>query len=128
MQKDVRTISPDVLERLRRYPFPGNVRELQSIIERAVTFCDGDTIAIEHLPARIRKASRARDVPAGAKNVPPRLFDDDALPTLLEMEARYIRYVVDRVNGNKRHAAALLGIGRGTLYRRLSECPPDEAL
>ena len=43
------------LRMLRDYPFPGNVRELSSAIERAVTFCDGDTIQPEHLPERIRK-------------------------------------------------------------------------
>jgi DNA-binding NtrC family response regulator len=126
MQKHVPSISPEVAERLRRYPFPGNVRELRSVIERAVTFCNGEAIEIEHLPARVRDAAPAADLAAGpAAELPPGLLGAGALPTLSEMEARYIRYVVDRLDGNKRRAAALLGIGRGTLYRRLGERPPE---
>src|SRR5690554_465391 len=48
---------------LRDYPFPGNVRELSSAIERAVTFCDGDTIQPEHLPERIRKRQSSLQAP-----------------------------------------------------------------
>ena len=121
--KRITGLSPEALDRLRAYPFPGNVRELQNAIERAVTFCDGPKVELEHLPARIRKAS-PRLSESGAPEASAKLgslLSDGALPTLAEMEARYIRYVVDHTGGNKRRAAALLGIGRRTLYRRLGE-------
>jgi DNA-binding NtrC family response regulator len=49
------------------------------------------------------------------------MYTDDILPPLAEVEQRYIHHVLKKVNGNKRQAAAILGIGRMTLYRRLGE-------
>jgi DNA-binding NtrC family response regulator len=122
MGKNVSGISPEALGRLRAYPFPGNVRELQNAIERAVTFCEGPTIQIEHLPARMhREPPPVERIFTDSSGFSRSLLGDGLLPTLAEMEARYIRHVVEQVNGNKRRAAALLGIGRGTLYRRLGE-------
>jgi two-component system, NtrC family, response regulator AtoC len=54
------------------------------------------------------------------------MIDGPLLPTLDELEMRYIRHVLERVEGNKRRAAALLGIGRRTLYRRLGEQEQDD--
>src|SRR5690606_10632963 len=50
----VQGFSADALETLRHYPFPGNVRELQNAVERAVAYCDGAEVRAEHLPPRIR--------------------------------------------------------------------------
>ena len=118
--RPVRGLSTAALEQLRRYPFPGNVRELQNAIERAVTFCHGRSIELEHLPSRIAgyRDDSARN--AGGELL-ARLSDGPLLPTLDELERRYIAYVLKQVDGNKRRAAALLGIGRRTLYRRLGE-------
>ncbi len=149
LDKEVRTISPEAMEILRSYPFPGNVRELQSAIERAVTFCSGTSITPEDLPGRIRshgprpagtndgpwfqeravveeRASSAGTL-APLPSPPPAgllgelALDGEVLPTLAELEGWYIRFVLDRVGGNKRRAAALLGIGRRTLYRHLAQ-------
>jgi DNA-binding NtrC family response regulator len=123
----VRGLSRAALEQLRRYPFPGNVRELQNAMERAVTFCHGRSIELEHLPTRI--ASYQDNMPeGGADELLGLMIDGPLLPTLDELEMRYIRHVLERVDGNKRRAAALLGIGRRTLYRRLGEKEqePDE--
>ncbi|MGE4404420.1 sigma-54-dependent transcriptional regulator [Pseudomonas sp.] len=118
--RPVRGLSAAALEQLRRYPFPGNVRELQNAIERAVTFCHGRSIELEHLPSRIAgyRDERARSV---GSELLARLSDGPLLPTLDELERRYIDYVLKQVDGNKRRGAALLGIGRRTLYRRLGE-------
>lgn len=105
------------LERLHRYPFPGNVRELRNAVERAVVYCRDRQIGPEHLPPRIREPARAAD---GILSRLTRL-DGDSLPTLEEMERRYIRHVVEQAGGNKRLAASILGIARRTLYRRLEE-------
>ena len=100
---------------LRDYPFPGNVRELSSAIERAVTFCEGDTIQPENLPERIRKrqgsVARPTSVP-GAGNV-------SEWPTLETLQKDYVDRVMAAVDGNKRRAAQVLGINRRTLYRWL---------
>ena len=118
--RPVRGIAPTVLEQLRRYPFPGNVRELQNAIERAVTFCHGRSIELEHLPSRIAGYRDDNARSSGAELL-AQLSDGPLLPTLEELELRYIGHVLKLVDGNKRRAAALLGIGRRTLYRRLGE-------
>ncbi len=118
--RPVRGIAPAALAQLRRYPFPGNVRELQNAIERAVTFCHGRSIELEHLPSRIADYRDDNARSAGAELL-AQLSDGPLLPTLEELEQRYIEHVLKLVDGNKRRAAALLGIGRRTLYRRLGE-------
>lgn len=128
--RSVHGISADALAVLHRYEFPGNVRELQNAMERAVTFCTGEEVQLEDLPGRIRKASRAEQVSGepgrAGPGLPANLLGDDTLPTLGDVELRYIRYVLQQTGGNKRRAAALLGIGRRTLYRRLGD-GADEA-
>lgn len=131
-EKEVETISPGLLELLRNYPFPGNVRELENAVVRAVTFCDGSELRIEHLPERIRDRRKkmgsggagARGAGEDVEGSPPdlraaSLLEGSELPSLDEVERRYILRVLESVGGNKRRAAALLGIGRRTLYRRL---------
>lgn len=118
LDRDVRGFSHAALALLHGYPYPGNVRELENAIERAVTFCREEDIAPHHLPERMR-ANVARETPAGDGTGPPLLVPDGALPPLKDIERRYIRYVLERTGGNKRRAAELLGIGRRTLYRRL---------
>ncbi len=122
--RPARGFSPEALTALRAYAFPGNVRELQNAVERAVAFCPADTVLPEHLPERLLRPESA---PAPAA---PRgdggLLDGAVLPTLDEVQKRYVRRVLDEVGGNRRRAAALLGIGRRTLYRWLDgEREPD---
>jgi two-component system, NtrC family, response regulator AtoC len=119
------------LERLRRYAFPGNVRELENVVERAVTFCEGGTLEPRHLPARLAE-DPAEDEGDGVGGPPeptggpgragdplPTLLEGRGLPTMDELEGRYIRLVLEHTGGNKRRAAALLGMSRRTLYRKL---------
>lgn len=118
LQHQVHGIKPAALERIKGYPFPGNVRELSNTIERAVTFCHDEAIDSEHLPERLRYAN----APASAftdTTIPASLLEGSELPTLEALEQRYIQYVLEQLDGNKRRAAELLGIGRRTLYRRL---------
>lgn len=118
--KAIKGFHTEACEMLQAYPFPGNVRELQNAVERAVTFCSEETVTPVHLPARIRKAFQSGrtdpvEIVAGLNAA------QDSLPTLAAVENDYIRHVLQTVNGNKRKAANILGIGRRTLYRRLEE-------
>ncbi|WP_411711082.1 sigma-54-dependent transcriptional regulator [Marinobacter sp. R17] len=101
---------------LMDYPFPGNVRELASAMERAATFCHGDVVRPEHLPARIRKrqlsAPTAVDQQQGDQPIAH-------WPTLETLQKRYVGQVMTAVGENKRRAAQILGINRRTLYRWL---------
>ncbi|MEX0606203.1 MAG: sigma-54 dependent transcriptional regulator [Marinobacter sp.] len=101
---------------LADYPFPGNVRELASAMERAVTFCDGDTVQPDHLPVRIRKREAVAVEPANG-----RTSDNIAeWPTLDQIQQEYVEQVMGAVEGNKRRAAQILGVNRRTLYRWLA--------
>lgn len=92
------------------YNFPGNVRELQNAIERAVTFCDGDWIDADHLPARMR----LDQVPEVATDA------TEQWPSMDALQADYVRKVLAHTEGNKQRAARILGITRRTLYRWLT--------
>jgi len=122
-QRPARSIDPDALSLIGSYSWPGNVRELSNAMERAVTFCEGDRVGPQHLPERVRRppAASGREEGDGADPLWPLLDEGDMLPTLDELRRRYVRHVLDRVDGNKRRAAALLGVGRRTLYRWLDE-------
>mgnify|MGYP006271937845 CR=1 FL=1 len=113
--KAIQGLESDALARLKAYPFPGNVRELANAMERAVTFCNGETIRADHLPERM--GNTRPEAATGGDD--PWSDDPAALPTLAEVERRYIDHVLKVTNGNKRRAATILDIGRRTLYRRL---------
>ncbi|TDP27607.1 two-component system NtrC family response regulator [Idiomarina aquatica] len=106
-------IDSDALELLYRYPFPGNVRELQNAIERAVAFSQDGEVHAENLPQRITEFEAENE----AESVTPA----SRWPTLNEMQEDYIKKVLAHVQGNKSKAAEVLGVTRRTLYRWLED-------
>ncbi|MGM0451033.1 MAG: helix-turn-helix domain-containing protein, partial [Pseudomonadota bacterium] len=112
---------------LRAYEYPGNIRELANVVERAVTFCNGDRILPEHLPPRVREASGAtgQTFEAATEEAHGLLETGEPLPTLETLQQRYVEHVLAQVEGNKRQAARILGVNRRTLYRWLSEDEED---
>ncbi len=113
------------LNRLADYAFPGNVRELQNIVERAAVFCEGDMIELGDLPEQCRQAApSAGDALSSPSSAHTLDVTDETTDSLVEMDAlkrRYAHHVLERTDGNKRRAAEILGIGRRTLYRYLDE-------
>jgi DNA-binding NtrC family response regulator len=105
-------ISPAALATLVEYSWPGNVRQLRSMIERAVAFSDGPEIELDDLPETIRNAGQRAQITRSAA---------ERELTLAEVEREYILEVLRRTGGNKVQAAEWLGIPRRTLYRRLEE-------
>jgi transcriptional regulator with PAS, ATPase and Fis domain len=99
-------LSASALELLTSYDWPGNVRQLENTIDRIVLFGRGSVVGADELPALVRGGQS--DVPAG-------MFDD--LPSLEEVERRYLLHVLQAVGRNRSRAAAVLGIDRRTLYR-----------
>jgi DNA-binding NtrC family response regulator len=99
--------------KLVRYHWPGNVRELQSAIQTAVILSRNDTIGINDLPPKV----------VGAAQNSTEIVDKGLRQksSLGEIEQEYIRQVVASVGGNKSEAAAILGIDRKTLYRKLED-------
>lgn len=110
-------ISEEARQILLDYHFPGNVRELQNLIERAVAFCESNQLEAGHLLPAIRPDQ----VPACAEVDDSGLLNGAGLPTMHELQSRYMKLVLSEVNGNKQRASEILGIGRRTLYRWLQQ-------
>jgi len=108
-------IDEEALRELSGYSWPGNVRELENVIERAITLSQGGRITSDGLPHRIL-------LECSGNGTPPLSADDLAdlfsgLPSLDELERRYILHVLDATGSNRKRTAEILGINRKTLYR-----------
>ncbi|MEX0618636.1 MAG: sigma-54 dependent transcriptional regulator [Pseudohongiellaceae bacterium] len=124
-QRIIRGFTSEALAALQAYNFPGNVRELQNAVDRAVAFCDASLIDVSHLPQRIVDAPlnlpstgsspEAVEITAGWRM--PAQADD--LPRLEAVQRHYVQHVLEHTGGNKRRAADILGVTRRTLYRWL---------
>jgi DNA-binding NtrC family response regulator len=95
---------------LERYDFPGNVRELSHVVERAMLMAREGVITVADLPPEVTRASE----PSSRQNDGAIVAD---WPTLSVLERRYIDRVLSRTGGNKTRAAEVLGVDRRTLNR-----------
>ncbi len=99
-------LAEDALAALAAHDWPGNVRELENTVERLVLFSRGSRLELADLPAALRH---------GRATLETRLFTD--LPSLDELERRYLVHVLEAVGGNRTRAAEVMGIDRRTFYR-----------
>jgi transcriptional regulator with PAS, ATPase and Fis domain len=113
-EKAVEYISEEVSSTFMSYVFPGNVRELEHIIERAVIVADGNIIEFKHLPRRFQKAD-APPMDAARKFL-----------SLAEMEKQHILEVLAATGGNKSKTTEILGISRAALWRKLKQFKEDK--
>jgi len=112
-EKAIENISEEVISTFMVYDFPGNVRELEHIIERAVILADGNAIEMKHLPGRFHKDDS------------PPLDPTRTFLTLAEREKKYILEVLEATGGNKSKTTELLGISRAALWRKLKQFKED---
>lgn len=105
--KSIEGVSPEVMAILMRHDFPGNVRELENVIEHSFVLCRGSVIRPEHLPGNIYSPDRGERI-----NEPG---------SLEEIEARFIRNVLRKNNWNRQAAAGELGIHKTTLWRKIKK-------
>ena len=127
LKKPVRTLGDSARGVLRHYRFPGNVRELSNLIERAVLFCHGPALEAAHFPSDVQDAGYS---PIGREPAPLPMNDADGDPatvqiafrvgevSLTDLEDRIIAEVLERSGGNKTLASKQLGITRWMLDRR----------
>ncbi len=110
------SLAPEVVRAFDRYPFPGNVRELENLIERAVTLSTSNTIGLEDLPEEI-----AGSLPTSAPPLalPEAGCDLDAV--LEDVERAYLQQALARTNGARNEACELLGINLRSLRYRMKK-------
>ncbi|KAF0233422.1 MAG: NtrC family two-component response [Desulfovibrionaceae bacterium] len=108
MGKTVSGVSSEAVRHLMAYDYPGNIRELENIVQRAVIMAKGELIVPGDLPLDLRG-----DAPALVKHEGPELV------TLEELERRHVKAVLAHEGGNKTKAAEILGIDRVSLWRKL---------
>jgi PAS domain S-box-containing protein len=106
--KDIAGISPDAVERLMRHDYPGNVRELENIIEQSFVLCRGGLIEARHLPPELQEPEPGRGPAVSSGPV-----------SLRAMERRLIEEALARRNGGRGAAARDLGVNPSTLYRKI---------
>jgi len=119
-------LSPEVTERLMQYTWPGNIRELENVLERSINVLDGKVIKLVHLPLYLRDREIEEQGMSGTLFVPDLSqsgeASTDSLPIqplkelLAHVEKRAIERALDLTNGNKLEAAKLLGIGKTSFY------------
>jgi len=114
-EKSIESISDEVFSVFMDYSFPGNVRELRHLIERAVILADTTTIELMHLPDRLRKTTPA-----------PVSLDSQPFMSLAELEKDHIVRAIEITRGNRSKAAEILGISRAALWRKLKTIHIEE--
>jgi two-component system response regulator HydG len=107
-EKKMRAVSDQVINALYDYPWPGNIRELRNVIERAVVLSKKESIALGDLPEEFNPM-KERPVAASPRK------------TLKELELQAIKDSLQRCYGNKSKAAKMLGISRKAFYKRLND-------
>jgi len=109
--KNIKGVSADVMAVLMGYGFPGNVRELENIIEHAFVLCRGDLIGVEHLPGFLRKEKEKSEV--------------SKVSSLDELTSAFIKDVLRRNNWSRKKTARQLGIHETTLWRKIKRLNID---
>jgi DNA-binding NtrC family response regulator len=111
-KKPVKTVDPEAMRRMEQYDWPGNIRELRNVVERAVILAQGDFIEARHLPPLNPPRSATPLAQAGVTISPGMTVD--------EAEQKLILATLDAAGGNKTRAAEMLGISLKTLHNKLN--------
>lgn len=119
-------VTPEALEYLRSYDWPGNIRELENILERAIITCDEPWIQVWHISLPVRISGDKIADSDGMEDLTSRIIPDGEQFVTLEegmneAERSIIKLALQRSHGNKMQAARLLGIHRSALYKKISK-------
>jgi DNA-binding NtrC family response regulator len=111
--KKIKGISRQVQKLFLKYKWPGNIRELENVLERAAMLCTKDFIDIEDLPQNLQSTFASKD------QMP--FINKESLSTLDDLEKEYIAYILKLTGNNMRKTAQILNISRTTLYNKLDK-------
>lgn len=110
-------IAAETMELLEKYKWPGNVRQLENVLERGVLLAKGEAIKPADLPELVEKATSAQ----GGHSATAPIALEKAEPNLESIEKAYIHYILFQTNWQKSKAARILGIDVSTLYRKIEK-------
>ncbi|HZG84571.1 sigma-54-dependent Fis family transcriptional regulator [Paenibacillus sp.] len=113
LQKPIASVSPELLDALIAYDWPGNVRQLQNVLERTIIRAAGATLRPEDLPEELQAY--------GARETAPARREVGRTPLKDEIKKEALLHSIRQSNGNHKQAAKLLGVSRSTLYRQLEK-------
>jgi len=121
--KKIEGIEDDALTLLQAYPWPGNIRELENLMERVLLFADGPQIKARDLPEPLHRPAGAAPSPAGGEPPPPGEtgLKDIIKQRAAEMEKELIAKALEETSGNVTRAAKLLQISRKSLQTKMKE-------
>lgn len=111
---NITTVQPEVLRIFEQYPWPGNIRELRNVIQRAKVFCEPPFLKISDLPKNLQELDRNKE-----QNPPSWIANIFPFISLDEVEKQYILRTLSHFKGNKTKAAQSLGVTLKTLYNKL---------
>lgn len=111
-------VSAEALSLLTAYPFPGNVRELENVLERAVLFADGDRVFTEHLPPELTENSLSSVTPAAPEEVG---LKEQVRAAVSQLERQLIFRALEQMKGNVTHTARVLKLSRKGLQLKMKE-------
>lgn len=110
-ERERKNIDGEVMKRLMAYSWPGNIRELRNVIQRASILCKGSVIMVKDLPLELQNAPMTPDLDVSKPS----------LATIEDMEKEHIKIVMRQVDGHKGKASQILGIDPKTLYRKIKQ-------
>ena len=102
------SFSPEAIEAMMRYPFPGNVRELLNVIERCIALSDSEAVQPADLPVHIAKLRHEKTARATLQEISA------------EAEREHIRRILQITKGNRSKASEILGVSRKTLWEKIN--------
>jgi len=106
-QRPVKSLAPEVLQAFQNFPWPGNIRELENVIERVVIMCQAETLTLKELPLALQSYA-----------LEP-LREEDGEPSLLELERQLIIRTLEKMSKNRQQAAEVLGISLDELNLKI---------
>ncbi len=118
--KEIKCFTPKAMTAMKNFKWPGNVRQLQNIIEGAAVFTRNDMIDIDNLPEEVRLGFAVDESKCGLDWIEEQLNDGSTLDEVIaQIEKEMIKRMLQAAEGNQSKAAQMLGIKRGTLQYKM---------